>query len=464
MRIFSKAPCFVELILMKLKSLLHDYQINCINKIKSVKRCALHLDMGCGKTIITLTAISDLLNEKLINRVLIIAPLQVAKNVWHNELLKWEHTKNITYSLCFGAKAKRDKALKELAQIYIINRELVSDLSNYLYQKIISDFDMIIIDESSGFKNHKSKRFKSLSKMKCDYLVELTGTPSPNGLLDLWSQIYLLDKGERFEKSMSKFISKNFNYKTQQNKFSNSFFFYDCFPKNEKELFNKISDIAFSLKASDYIVLPKRIDLITQVELQNQKQYKELEKEFILKIKENTLIAPTVAVLFNKLLQFCNGAIYDENKNIIELNDDKLDALENIIENNPNENFLVAYNFKSDLIRLKKRFKYSEILSSNNGSIIEKWNRREIKLLLCHPASSSMGLNLQCGGNIIIWFGMTWNLEHYLQFNARLHRQGQEKPVKINHLLAKNCIDEKIYIALQNKNLTQESLLKSLIL
>ncbi len=449
---------------MRLKDDLHDYQKNLVSKIKTIKKCALHLDMGCGKTIISLTAISDLLKENLVKRVLIIAPLQVAKNVWHNELSKWEHTKDITYTICTGLKPKRDKAFKQDTQLYITNRETVPDLLQSLNKKIISNFDMIVIDEASSFKNAKSKRFKALSKIKSDYLVELTGTPSPNGLMDIWAQIYLMDKGQRLEKSMSKFISENFNYKTQTNKFSGSFFFYDCFPKNEKDLFNKISDIAFSLKASDYISLPERIDLVTYVDLENEKQYKELEKDFILELKNDTVVAQTQAVLCNKLLQFCNGAIYDENKNIIELNNSKLDALEDIIENNKNENILVAYNFKSDLIRLKKRFPDAKILCSDNiSTIVEQWNKKKIKLLLCHPASSGMGLNLQNGGSTIIWFGMTWNLEHYLQFNARLHRQGQTKSVKINHLIAKNCIDERIYQTLLNKNLTQENLLNSLI-
>jgi SNF2 family DNA or RNA helicase len=449
---------------MKNKNNLHNYQLECIDKIKSIKKCALHLDMGCGKTIITLTAISDLLKENLVKRVLIIAPLQVAKNVWHKELSSWDHTKDITYSICVGTKTKRDKAFKQNSQIYITNREIVPDLLDSLNQKIIANFDMIVIDEASGFKNAKSKRFKALCKIKTDYLVELTGTPSPNGLIDLWSQIYLLDKGERFEKSMSKFIDKNFNYKTQRNPYTRSFFFYDHVPKNTVELFNKISDIAFSLKASDYITLPKRIDLVTFVELDNQREYKDLEKDFILQLQNDSVVAQTQAVLCNKLLQFCNGAIYDEDKNIIELNNSKIDALEDIVENNENENILVAYNFKSDLIRLKKRFPKSEILCNQNIDVVDRWNKGKIKMLLCHPASSAMGLNLQSGGSTIIWFGMTWNLEHYLQFNARLHRQGQIKPVKINHLIAKNCIDERIYQELKSKNAIQENLLKSLLL
>lgn len=449
---------------MKNKNHLHNYQLECIDKIKSIKKCALHLDMGCGKTIISLTAISDLLKENLVKRVLIIAPLQVAKNVWHKELSNWQHTKDITYSICTGLKRKRDKAFKQDVQLYITNRETIPDLLESLNKKIISNFDIIIIDEASSFKNSKSKRFKALSKIKTDYLIELTGTPSPNGLIDLWSQIYLLDEGERFEKSITKFIDKNFNYKTQRNPHTRSFFFYDHVPKNTVELLNKISDIAFSLKASDYISLPKRIDLVTFVDLDNQKEYKDLEKDFILQLQSNTVVAQTQAVLCNKLLQFCNGAIYDENKNIIELNNSKIDALQDIIENNPNENILVAYNFKSDLIRLKKRFPKSEILSTENIDVVDRWNKGTIKMLLCHPASSGMGLNLQSGGSTIVWFGMTWNLEHYLQFNARLYRQGQIKPVKINHLIAKNCIDERIYEALKNKNAIQENLLKSLLL
>lgn len=428
---------------------LHPYQIKAVEFILNKKKCALYLDMGLGKTVITLTAILSLFDNKSISKVLVIGPLRVINNVWHNEIHKWEHLKHLTYSLVIGNEKQRLEALNKQADIYLINRENTA----WLYSQN-NNWDMIVLDESSSFKNASSKRFKALKKFKYDYIVQLSGTPSPNNLLDLWSQIYLIDHGKRLEKSM-------YLYKGR-------FFFSDYSGYNYKPIyppciFNAISDITLSMKAEDYIQLPDKIETATKVKLSysHLKKYKEIKKEFITNLGDKEITVANAAVLSNKLLQFCNGAIYDENKNIIEIHDVKLDALEDLIEDNPDENILVAYNYKSDLIRLQKRFKHAIVMDKDSKNV-DLWNKGKIKLLLCHPASSGKGLNLQQGGHIIIWFGLTWNLEDYLQFNARLYRIGQSKPVIINHIIAENCIDEVIMKVLNNKNVNQNILLNAL--
>lgn len=427
----------------------HDYQLRSIKFIKDKKRCALYLGMGLGKTLISLTSIQQLLEESKINKVLIIAPLRVANSVWHNEILKWDHLKNLTYCICTGSSKQRLKALSENVNIYIINRENVS----WLLENNLNKFDMIILDESSSFKNPSSARFKALKKFKYEYLIELTGTPSPNGLLDIWSQIYLLDKGERLGKSF---------YEYKFNHFVSDYMGYNFTPRDPNKIYSLISDITMSMKVEDYLCLPNKIELKTIVDIPCIDKYKELKKKLILEINNSHITSFNAGVLSNKLLQFCNGAIYDELGETIELHSAKIDALIDIIDNNPNENFLIAYNYKSDLVRLKNKFKHAIVLD-NQDQIIKDWNEGKIKLLLCHPASAGKGINLQHGGNIIIWFGLTWNLEDYLQFNARLYRQGQQKPVIINHIIAKDCIDEIVLQSLQKKDKIQNNLLNYLI-
>lgn len=432
------------------RSNLRKCQLNTIDQILVKKKAAIHLDMGTGKTIVALTAISDLLDEFSISKALIIAPLLVANNVWHNEIQEWEYVKHLTWSIITGSEKERIAALNKDVNIYIINRENIYWLYQYGF---LTYFDFIVIDESSSFKNPSSKRFKALKKFKYDYLIELTGTPSPNGLLDIWSQYYLLDSGKSLGATMTAYKEKYF-YPDYRG--------YKWTPKNPEDIYKAIEHLTISMKDEDYIDLPERIDLITPIIIPEYEKYKELEKEFILQLETKEIAVSSIPVLVNKLLQFCNGAIYDENKNIIELHQAKLDALEGIIEDNPNENILVAYNFKSDLKRLQNRFKHA-VTMNNKENIIEKWNKEEIKLLLCHPANAGKGLNLQQGGRIIVWFGLTWNLEDYLQFNKRLHRPGQLKPVIINHIIAQNCIDEKVLKVLNQKNLTQQSLLYAFI-
>jgi SNF2 family DNA or RNA helicase len=428
---------------------LHNYQLKAVDFILEKKKCALYLGLGLGKTIISLTALTKIKAKSTKPlKTLIIGPLRVVNNVWHNELVKWKHTKDLTYSIITGTEKTRSTALSTPADIHLINRENIK----WLYEKGAIKWDLIIIDESSSFKNSSSQRFKYLKKFQYNYMIQLTGTPAPNGLLDLWAQIYLLDKGERLGTSM---------YFYKYTYFLSDLKGYNFTPINPKVIYNRIADITLSMKSEDYVQLPPRIDVVTNVTIPKYNQYKELEKKFIIEIQDKNIVALSASTLSNKLLQFCNGAIYDENGTVVEVHDAKLSALEDIIEDYPDESILVAYNYKSDLERLLKRFKQAVVMDKA-GNLINDWNDGKIKLLLCHPASCGKGLNLQAGGNIIVWFGLTWNLEDYIQFNGRLHRQGQTKPVVINHIVASGCIDEKLMGMLNQKNISQENLLSAL--
>lgn len=433
---------------MHLLSSLHSYQIKGVSYILNNPKCALHLGMGLGKTVITLTAIQKLLDQFAISKILIIAPLRVTNHVWHEEIKKWEHLKHLTWSIVTGNEKTRLTGLKQNVDIYLINRENVP----WLYSKNHTQWDMIILDESSSFKNPTSKRFKAIKKFTYDYLIELSGTPAPNGLLDIWSQIYLLDQGKALGKTMN-------IYKSQY--FVSDYYGYNFTPRDPSKIYQAIEHLVLSMRTEDYLQLPPKIDIITKVKIGSYSLYKKLEKEFTALINSTQITTLNAATLTNKLLQFCNGAIYDEDKNIIEIHNSKLEALSDVIEDNCNENILVAYNFKSDLKRLLKRFP-TAIVMDKAGENIKLWNEGKIKLFLCHPASAGKGLNLQHGGNILIWFGLTWNLEDYIQFNARLYRQGQLKPVIINHIVAENGMDERIMKILEEKNLTQQSLFYAL--
>lgn len=436
---------------------LHNYQLNAVKFILDKKKVALFIEMGLGKTIISLTAINYLIEKNLIKKVLIIAPLRVANTVWHNEILKWKHLKNLKISIVTGSKKNKLLNLKKQAHIYITNREN----TEWILQNQNFDYDFLILDESSSFKSPKTNRFKALKKANvtniCKYIILLSGTPSPNGYLDLWSQYFLLDNGIRLG---NKFTSYKYRFFNQS---------YNGFSWNlKKESYNiineKIKDITLSLQARDYIDLPNKIILKEYVELNKEiyTKYKELEKDFILELEKDTIDAVNSAVLSNKLLQFCNGAIYDNNKKIVEIHNTKLNLLKDIILENPLENYLIAYNYKYDIDRIINFLGKDVIVFDGNNEQVKKWNNREIKILLCHPKSSGHGLNLQDGGNNIIWFGLNWSLELYQQFNARLYRQGQLKPVKIIHLLIKNSIEDKLLLSLENKNITQSNLLNFL--
>jgi len=436
---------------------LHPYQHRMIDFIYNTPKCAVWAGLGLGKTITTLTAITDLLDSLTVCKVLIIAPLRVANSVWHTEAKRWTHTKELTFSIVTGSEKERISALFKSADIYVINRENVQWLVEYYKTKW--PYDLVVIDESSSFKSASSQRFKALKKVRTltDRMVQLTGTPSPNGLIDIWSQMFLLDGGERLGKTMSAYKMRFFQ--TGHNG-------YTLKPVNnaDKIIHRLIDDMVISLNVDDYLQMPERIDTVMRVNmpLARLAEYKQLERDFIMQINDAEIVAYNAATLAGRLLQMCNGAIYtDELKNWTEIHTAKLDALDEILEDNQDENLLIAYNYKTDLIRLKARYPDAVVLD-NDPDIITRWNNGEIKMLLAHPASAGHGLNLQHGGSIIVWFGLNWSLELYQQFNGRLRRQGQTKPVRVVHIVADGCIDDKVMKAIDNKATTQQELLNAL--
>lgn len=439
------------------RSNLHNYQIRALSFIKSKWRCGLFLDMGLGKTSTTLTAISDLIEEGKVKKVLVIAPLRVANSVWHTEAAKWKHLKHLRFSICTGSAKERMDALRTKADVYVINRENVVWLVDICTTLGGWPFKMVVVDESSSFKNPASKRFKALKKASpaTDYMVLLTGTPSPNGLMDVWSQHFLIDFGKALGRTITayrdRFFIKDFWGHT-----------YNIKTGAADQIHALIEPTVMSMAAADYLELPDRIDVVHWVDhgAAYMYMYDQFEKNMFAELPDGEEVeALTASALAGKLLQWSNGATYTGDGEWVHLSDAKLDALEELSEKG--ENLLVAYNFKFDLVNLQKRFPKAVVLGKD-PKVIEDWNAGKIKMLLAHPASASMGLNLQQGGNVIVWYGLTWALENYLQFNARLHRQGQGKPVRIVHLVAKGCLDERVIDVLGQKDATQKSLLKAL--
>lgn len=441
----------------------HKYQEIAINKIYDTPRVGLFLDMGLGKTVITLTAIEDLMyNQFEVSKVLVIAPLRVAEDTWSRETLKWNHLKDLKISKVLGTPSQRRKALSDEADIYIINRENVEWLTNELSNIGDSwDFDMVVIDELSSFKSAKAKRFKALKKYiaKSERVIGLTGTPSPNGLMDLWSQIYLLDSGQRLGKTISSYREKYFLPDKR-----NQITVFNYKPKEgaETSIKNSISDICISMKAVDWLTLPESIDTIKAVKLSKREmeQYLKFEKDSYIQFLEGEVTAASRAALINKLLQYANGAVYLEDGNYVSIHNKKLDMLEEIIEAALDKPVLCFYSYKHDLARIKERFKYAVKLHDSND--IAQWNKGNIPLLLAHPASAGHGLNLQDGGNTIVWYGLTWSLELYQQANARLYRQGQRNTVIIHHIVTEGTTDEKVLSSLHMKDDVQEGLLQAL--
>lgn len=435
---------------------MHDYQNEAVRFIKERKKCALFLDMGLGKTVSSLTAASDFLDDVLVTKVLIIAPLRVANTVWAQEANKWEHLSHLKTVICTGTQTERLAALSSDADVFITNREN----TQWLIESVKWDFDMLIVDESSSFKNPASKRFKYLKKVLkyVNSIVLLTGTPSPQGYIDLWSQLYLVDNGERLGRNITAYRHRFFT----QDPYG---YAWELNAGSDKIIQSLISDVCMTMFAADHLKMPGKINITEYVEFdtKSKKQYKELEKEFLLTLSQGTDIeAPSAGVLANKLLQICNGAIYDANKDYHIVHDLKIKALKEIIEDNPNENMLIAYNFKSDLERLQKAFPDAKVLSKS-GKELKEWNEGGVKMLLAHPASAGHGLNAQFGGSMLVWFGLNWSLELYEQFNARLYRQGQMNTVRVIHIVAKGGIDEKVMLALTSKAKTQKELMTYLI-
>lgn len=439
----------------------HNYQEYAKNWIIEKPSSGLFLDLGMGKTVCTLTAVEELLYDYFdVAKVLVIAPLRVAEDTWSSEVKKWEHLKNVKISKVLGKEEVRIIALKEKADIYVINRENVEWLVEYLGKGWF--FDMVVIDELSSFKSPKSNRFKALKKVRpfIKRIVGLTGTPAPNGLLDLWSQVYLLDGGERLGKTLTGYRDRYF----QPDKRNQTVIFsWKPVDGAEDRIYEKLKDICISMKASDYLELPERINnrIMVQLPKTAEEKYKKLEKELLLPLEEADVVANTAAVLTNKLLQMANGAVYDENSEVKEIHDAKLKALDDVIEAANGKPVLVFYSYKHDLDRLSKHLKNKEFRVLNTSKDIEAWNKGKVPIVLVHPASAGHGLNLQFGGNIIVWFGLTWSLELYQQDNARLYRQGQQQSVVVNHIIAKGTIDEDVMRALENKEVGQEALLQA---
>ena len=442
----------------------YNYQKYAEERIVSQKRAGLFLDMGLGKTVITLSAIAKLIKSGEVSKVLIIAPLRVAQVTWTDEAEKWEHLKWLRFSKILGRPSDREKALNEDADIYIINREQVVWLCEkfFMGKRTIRQipFDMIVIDELSSFKSPKVQRFKRLRTLTdlMPRVVGLTGTPTGNGLLDLWSEIYLLDRGERLGKYYTYYRERYFEPDKRSRQ---QIFTWKPKPGARREIGWELSNLCVSMKAKDYLELPERKDIITSVSLPPKimKQYDEFAKEAYLSFARGEVSAVTAGILINKLLQFSNGAVYQDDHSVEEIHKEKLDALAEILEfaNSP---VLCFYSYKHDLERIQREFPDSVKLETPED--LQRWNRGEMPLALCHPASAGHGLNLQKGGHIIVWFGLPWSLELYQQANARLHRQGQTEKTLIYHIISKGTADEKVFFALQQKTDIQNEVLESL--
>lgn len=441
----------------------HDYQKYTTEYIENNPISAIFLDCGLGKSVITLTAISDLLFDSFeIHKVLVVAPLRVARDTWPAELEKWEHLHGLIYSVAVGTEVQRKEALLQRADIYIINRENVE----WLIEKsgLPFDYDMLVVDELSSFKSYQAKRFRSLMKVRSSVkrITGLTGTPSSNGLMDLWAEFRLLDMGKRLGRFITHFRSDYFvpDKRNQQIVFS-----YKPKPGAEDAIYRLVSDITISMKSTDYLKMPECVINQVPVRLSEKEMecYKTLKDDLILSLDGQDIDAQSAVGLSNKLTQMANGAVYGEDGKIIAIHDRKLDALEDLIEAANGKPVLVAYWFKHDLARIEERLHKRHIPFSrlDTADSIKKWNNGDLPAALIHPASAGHGLNLQLGGSTLIWFGLTWSLELYQQTNARLWRQGQKDTVVIHHIITSGTIDERIMTALQKKEKSQTALIRS---
>ena len=436
----------------------HAYQRKAIETALATPRCGLFLPMGLGKTAVTLSVICNLIYDRLeVSKVLIIAPKKVAESTWQDEIEKWDDFKSLTYSTVLGSKTQRVKALLRNVDIYITNRENTVWLMEFFNYR--PPFDLLVIDESSSFKNSQAKRFRALRKCRScfDRMILLTGTPSPNNLMDLWAQLYLLDGGERLGRTLTAYRHNYFRPDKTNGLIVYSYKILG--PNAEQEIYRRISDICMSLKGS--VNVPKIINPI-RIPLSPAEMalYKKFSKEQVLKMGDEEITAPNAAALSNKLLQLSGGAIYDDDGNTIVIHDAKIQRLLEIIEDNAGHPVLVFYQYKHELARLKKAIKGARELKTSDD--LRAWNRGEIPVLLVHPASAGYGLNLQQGGHIIVWYSLTWSLEQYLQANARLCRQGQTETVVIHQLIAKGTVDEAVAQALKRKEAGQQAMLDAI--
>ena len=440
----------------------HDYQRYATEYIESHPAAAVFLDMGLGKTSITLTALNNLLFDYFaVHRILVVAPLRVARNTWSDEIEKWEHLHNLTFAIAVGSEKERLEALKKLADITMINRENLQWLIEKSGQPF--EYDMVVIDELSSFKNHQAKRFKALMKVrpKVKRIVGLTGTPSSNGLIDLFAEFKILDMGMR----LGRFIGQYRNTYFKPDKVNGPIVYsYKPLPGAEDAIYEKISDITISMKAADHLKMPELVNTKYMVHLseKEKKKYEDMKAELVLALPEGEITAANAASLSGKLSQMANGAVYADDESILPIHDRKLDALEDIIESANGKPILIAYWFKHDLMRIEQLLTEKKIpfQKLDSDASMKKWNRGELPVALIHPASAGHGLNLQSGGSTIVWFGITWSLELYQQTVARLYRQGQSSgTVTVIHILTEGTVDEKIMKALADKDSTQSALI-----
>lgn len=449
------------------RSDLHEYQERGVSHIIDNEYCALFLDMGLGKTVTTLTAIRELLYNHIIDNALVIAPKKVTQVTWSGEIKNWKHLQGLTISVIDGTARQRREAMAAEADIYAVSRDnivwLVRECGG-----VRLPYDMVVIDELSSFKNHASKRFRAMRKVRkfIPRVVGLTGTPAPNGLIDLFAQMYLIDEGQRLGKTVTAYRDRFFRPGKRN---GDMVYTYELkAPQNETErlISDLISDITISMTAEDYLAMPDKIMLYDYVDPAPEvlALYRDFEREQVLELinSDEPISAASAAALSNKLQQFANGAIYDAERNVKDIHDEKLDKLEELVEAANGEPVLIAYSYRHDLERIMRKLKAYGPVKLERPEQVAGWNAGKVPVLLMHPASAGHGLNLQKGGHNIIWFGNTWSLELYQQFNARLYRQGQGKPVTVHHIVTRGTIDEKIIKSLDGKRETQDGLMESI--
>lgn len=436
----------------------HEYQRRMIDKIYGQENVGLFLDMGLGKTVITLTAVKELIEDFAVSNVLVIAPKRVAEDTWTREHEKWDHLSGLTVSRVLGTPQQRVKALSRKADVYVIGRDCVQ----WIVQRYgkLWPFDMVVVDELSSFKNPQAKRFRALRQVLpfIERMVGLTGTPSPNGLMDLWAEVYLLDRGERLGKTLGWYREKWFKPAVQV---GYVVYKWAALKGAEEEIRKRIGDICVSMSAADYLELPDRIDREVPVRLSESEmeQYRKMEQEQLLQVQDETVVALNAAAVMSKLLQIANGRAYTDEHEVVQIHEAKAEALAEIVDVSDSP-VLVFYSFRHDLEAIKA--KIPEARELGGPETIAAWNQGTIPVLLAHPANVGYGLNLQDGGHVIVWYGLTWSLELYQQANARLHRQGQQRPVIVHHLIAEGTVDEQVMKALRTKDTSQAALLAAL--
>ena len=444
----------------------YEYQRRATKFVLEHSECGLLLDMGLGKSIITLTAIQELIDDCEISRVLVVAPKKVAETTWTTEAAKWDHLQGMKVAKVLGTEKKRKMALAEKADVYVIGRDNFVWLVGLYGGQL--PFDVLVIDELTSFKNSKSQRFKAMriARPSVRRVIGLTGTPAPNGLIDLWGQMYCIDMGQRLGKSVTKYRESHF----ETHKWNNIVVRCDVKKGHEDIIRNSIADICLSMQAKDYLQLPDLLMHTISVEMSSATMaaYNKFEREKVLEFKQEhdgetaNILANSAAGLMNKLAQLANGAVYDDERNIHEIHNEKVDKLAEIVEAANGNSVLVFYQFKHDIPRITKKLKGYRVEVYEDEKQLLDWNAGKIDVLLAHPASTAYGLNMQQGGHYIVWFGTGWDLELFQQANARLHRQGQQHPVTVYKLIGAHTVDERASASLENKKVKQQSLLDSL--